>query len=86
MIASRNLSKVSEAVHTLITETEYSHISGMTLDLASLASVRQFAQNIIVGERPPLQAIVCNAGIQIVSDTRYTVALITEMLKKPLSK
>ncbi|WP_319419917.1 SDR family NAD(P)-dependent oxidoreductase [Pleurocapsa sp. FMAR1] len=72
IIASHNLSRVEEAVRTLMAETEYSNIEGMALDLASLASVRQFAQDFITGERPPLQAIVCNAGIQIVSDTRYT--------------
>lgn len=44
----------------------------MALDLASLASVRQFAQDFVAGERPPLQAIVCNAGLQVVSDTLYT--------------
>ena len=44
----------------------------MTLDLASLASVRQFVQDFIAKERPPLQAIICNAGIQVVSDTLYT--------------
>jgi light-dependent protochlorophyllide reductase len=72
IIASRNLSRVEEAVRTLIAETEYPYIEGMALDLASLASVRQFVQDFIAGERPPLQAIVCNAGIQIVSDTLYT--------------
>jgi NAD(P)-dependent dehydrogenase (short-subunit alcohol dehydrogenase family) len=40
--------------------------------LASLASVRQFSRDFIAGERPSLQAIICNAGIQIVSDTLYT--------------
>lgn len=72
IIASRNPSKVEEAVRSLVTETEYPYIEGMALDLASLASVRQFVQDFINGERPPLQAIVCNAGIQIVSDTLYT--------------
>lgn len=72
VIASRNLLRVEEAVRNLITETKYPYIEGMALDLASLASVRQFAQDFMVGERPPLQAIVCNAGIQVVSDTLYT--------------
>ncbi len=72
VIASRNLSRVEEAVRTLVAETEYPHIEGMVLDLASLASVRQFAEDFIAGERPPLQAIVCNAAIQVVSDTLYT--------------
>lgn len=44
----------------------------MTLDLASLASVRQFVQDFQTREHPPLEAIVCNAGVQIVSGTRYT--------------
>jgi NAD(P)-dependent dehydrogenase (short-subunit alcohol dehydrogenase family) len=72
IIASQNLSRVTTSVHTLIAETDYPHFEGMKLDLASLASVRQFSQDIITGERPPLQAIICNAGILIVSDTRYT--------------
>jgi light-dependent protochlorophyllide reductase len=72
IIASRNLPRVEEAVRNLIAETEYPHIEGMAIDLASLASVRQFTQDFIAGERPPLQAIVCNAGIQIVSETLYT--------------
>jgi NAD(P)-dependent dehydrogenase (short-subunit alcohol dehydrogenase family) len=69
VIASRNLSRVEEAVRTLIAETEYPCIEGMALDLAS---VRQFVQDFIAGKRPPLQAVVCNAGIQIVSDTLHT--------------
>ena len=72
IIASRNLLTVEEAVHNLIAETEYPYIEGMALDLASLTSVRQFAQDFITGERPPLQAIVGNAGIQVISDTLYT--------------
>lgn len=72
IIASRNLLRVKEAVRNLMAETEYPYIEGMALDLASLAAVRQFVQGFINGERPPLQAIICNAGIQIVSDTLYT--------------
>lgn len=72
VIASRNLLRVEEAVRNLIAETEYPYIEGVALDLASLVSIRQFAQDFIAGERPLLQAIVCNAGIQIVSDTLYT--------------
>jgi light-dependent protochlorophyllide reductase len=72
IIASRNLPRVEEAVRNLIAETDYPHIEGMAIDLASLASVRQFTQDFVGGKRPPLQAIVCNAGIQVVSDTLYT--------------
>jgi NAD(P)-dependent dehydrogenase (short-subunit alcohol dehydrogenase family) len=72
IIASRNLPRVEEAVQQLTGETNYSFIEGMTLDLASLASVRQFVQDFQTREHPPLEAIVCNAGVQIVSGTRYT--------------
>ncbi len=72
IIASRNLPRVEEAVQQLTAETNYSFIEGMTLDLASLASVRQFVQDFQTRKHPPLEAIVCNAGVQIVSGTRYT--------------
>jgi light-dependent protochlorophyllide reductase len=45
----------------------------MRLDLASLASVREFAESFAADESlRPLRAIVCNAGIQVISGTRYT--------------
>jgi NAD(P)-dependent dehydrogenase (short-subunit alcohol dehydrogenase family) len=44
----------------------------MPLDLASLRSVRECASAIAGGDRPPLRAIVCNAGLQIVSGTTFT--------------
>jgi NAD(P)-dependent dehydrogenase (short-subunit alcohol dehydrogenase family) len=44
----------------------------MTLDLASLASVRRFVGDFGRRELPPLRAIVCNAGIQIVSAPTHT--------------
>jgi light-dependent protochlorophyllide reductase len=72
IIASRNSPRVETAVRNLMAETEYPHIEGMALDLASLVSIRRFAQDSMVGERPPLRAIICNAGIQVVSDTLYT--------------
>lgn len=71
IIASRNASRVAEAVGNLMAVTDYPYFSGMTLDLASLSSIRQFVQA-VADNHPSLQAIVCNAGIQIVSDTLYT--------------
>ena len=53
IIASRNLPRVEEAVQQLTAETNYSFIEGMTLDLASLASVRQFVQDFQTREHPP---------------------------------
>lgn len=42
----------------------------MALDLGSLASVQAFAGAMHEGDRPPLGAIVCNAGIQVTSAVR----------------
>ncbi len=44
----------------------------LQLDLASLRSVRAFAENLRGAGLPPLHAIVCNAGVQVVSGTEYT--------------
>lgn len=47
----------------------------MPMDLASLTSVRAFVNNIRSVDHfalPPLHAIVCNAGVQIVSGTEWT--------------
>lgn len=41
-------------------------------DLASLQSVRAFAESLRAAGLPPLHAIVCNAGLQVVSGTEYT--------------
>lgn len=47
-------------------------VETLPLDLASLASVRAFAARLADDGRPPLRALVCNAGTQVVSGTRYT--------------
>jgi len=73
IVASRDLSKVKESVRKLISETEYPYIEGKVLNLASLASVRQFMQDFSSGEHTSLEAIVCNAGIQVVSETLTTI-------------
>lgn len=73
VIASRNLHRVESAVNRLITETGYSHIQGLELDLASLQSVRHFVQQLSQLNIPPLKGLVCNAGVQIVSGTTFTV-------------
>ena len=72
IIASRSQEKAQEAVQRLIKETGHAQIEVMALDLASLDSVRSFVQAFTERDLPPLQAIVCNAGIQIVSGTTYT--------------
>lgn len=42
------------------------------LDLASLQSVRDFAREQADGALPPVGAVVCNAGIQIVTGATFT--------------
>ena len=44
----------------------------MQLDLASLASVRGFIDNSGAGVLPPIQAVICNAGVQVVSGVQST--------------
>jgi light-dependent protochlorophyllide reductase len=44
----------------------------MHVDLASLVSVRAFTRDVREAELPPLHAIVCNAGVQVVSRTQQT--------------
>ncbi len=72
IIASRNLSKVEDAVEQLISDTAYPNIRGMVLDLASLQSIRQFVQQLTQLDIPPLKGLICNAGVQIISGTTYT--------------
>jgi NAD(P)-dependent dehydrogenase (short-subunit alcohol dehydrogenase family) len=73
IIASRNLHRVESAVSRLITETGYPHIQGLALDLASLQSVRHFVRQLAQLNIPPLKGLVCNAGVQVVSGTTFTV-------------
>jgi NAD(P)-dependent dehydrogenase (short-subunit alcohol dehydrogenase family) len=44
----------------------------MPMDLASLTSVRAFVENVRAAGLAPLHAIVCNAGVQVVSGTEWT--------------
>jgi len=44
----------------------------LQLDLGSLQSVRNFAEEFIAQRLPPLRALVCNAGIQVISGMTFT--------------
>lgn len=72
VIACRNAEKAAAAVEALKAETGSPHIEARSLELASLASVRRFAEELRTAGLPPLKAIVCNAGIQVVSGTTTT--------------
>jgi len=72
IIACRDARKADDAVMKLKSETGNDGIIRMELDLASLASVRNFAEAFIKSGRPPLHAVVCNAGLQVVNGTSCT--------------
>lgn len=72
IIASRDPNKATDAVAKLKTETGNENIISLPLDLASLASIRNFAHVFLESGLPPLHAIVCNAGLQVIQGTAYT--------------
>lgn len=72
VIACRNAMRAKEAVSSLIKETGNDNIISLELDLSSLESVRDFVTQFLNSKLPPLYAIVCNAGIQIVDKAQYT--------------
>lgn len=72
VLACRNSDKTMSAVNSLINSTGNRNISKLEIDLSSLESVRNFVKIFTDSKFPPLYAIVCNAGIQIVNGTRYT--------------
>ncbi|QIN81671.1 SDR family NAD(P)-dependent oxidoreductase [Rubrobacter tropicus] len=73
VIAGRNEEKVVGAVGRMRAESGNPRVDGMVLDLASLHSVRSFAEAFAAREDlPPLRALVLNAGLQVVSGTTYT--------------
>lgn len=73
VIVSRDARRGSTAAEQLIAETGNPCIEALSLDLASLASVRAFADTYVDKSLPPLRALVCNAGIQVAQGITYTV-------------
>ena len=65
----RDISRGADAVSKL---GEPQRCTVMPMDLASLSSVRSFVENVRNTDLPPLHAIVCNAGVQVVSGTEWT--------------
>lgn len=73
VLAVRSLDKGERAAKEISEETGNPNVEAMALDLASLASVRSFADELAArDDLPPLGAVVCNAGLQVVSETSYT--------------
>jgi light-dependent protochlorophyllide reductase len=69
VLAVRDPRRGAEAVTQL---GEPQRCTVMQMDLASLASVRAFVQDVRDATLAPLHAIVCNAGLQVVSGTEWT--------------
>ena len=72
IIACRNPDKANQALKKLREETDSDRLETMLLDLASLESIRQFAQEFAHRDLPPLRAITCNAGVQFIQRQTYT--------------
>jgi NAD(P)-dependent dehydrogenase (short-subunit alcohol dehydrogenase family) len=72
VLAGRSQERSEVAALRLASETSNVSVSSMVLDLASLASVRQFARGVRSLGLPPIGALVCNAGIQFAGETETT--------------
>ncbi len=72
VIAGRSSQRCAAAASRLSHDTGSSSVEVMVLNLASLAAIRQFARDFSAGDRPPLRALVCNAGVQVVGPTQRT--------------
>lgn len=73
VVAARDEVGAAGATRRLVEETGNPNIEAMCLDLASLSSVRSFAEEFAAREDlPPLRAVVCNAGLQVVGGTTHT--------------
>ncbi|XP_008310182.2 WW domain-containing oxidoreductase [Cynoglossus semilaevis] len=62
ILASRNLSRVSKAVSLIQQEWHKARVEAMVCDLASLRSVREFAES-FKAKKLPLHILVCNAAV-----------------------
>ncbi|MGI8460806.1 MAG: SDR family NAD(P)-dependent oxidoreductase [Solirubrobacterales bacterium] len=71
-ITGRDEQRAAARARRLSGETGGAPTAGLGLELASLASVRGFADGLAERELPPLGAVVCNAGIQIVTGMTHT--------------
>lgn len=65
VLACRNEEKARQAVVKLILETGNRNIHYQIIDLACLQSVRNFVSSFLKAGYPPLQGIICNAGVSL---------------------
>ncbi|HUA33880.1 MAG TPA: SDR family NAD(P)-dependent oxidoreductase [Candidatus Binataceae bacterium] len=73
IVACRDPERGREAIKRLYARSWYKPMEAMVLDLGSMASIRTFAANYAArGDLPPLGALVCNAGTQVVAKRTQT--------------
>ncbi|MGH3763143.1 SDR family NAD(P)-dependent oxidoreductase [Actinophytocola sp.] len=72
VVTGRDLARTTERARTLAAELN-APVTPLKLDLESLDAVRDFAQQWPTRDLPPLHALVCNAGTQVVTGLRHTV-------------
>lgn len=73
ILAVRDADKGARAANSIAEETGNRNVEAMVLDLAKLDSIRSFSRMFTTRtDLPPLRAVVCNAGLQVVSGTSYT--------------
>ena len=71
ILACRNAQKANDAKHRILSEIPSAHLEVAELNLASLASVRDFAVAFI-GQRRNLDLLINNAGIMALPDRQLT--------------
>lgn len=72
IIACRSLAKGEIAKQRIASDTGYSKIHVIELDLASLSSIHRFADQFAKSKFPPLKGLINNAGMQVLQGVEYT--------------
>ena len=72
VIACRDPQEAQQAVSQLSEPGRNQRLEARELDLASLKSINAFVDEFQKADLPPLGALICNAGLQVVSGTKHT--------------
>lgn len=73
VLAGRDAQRNRESLDAIRALAPGASLEMQLLDLASLESVRDFVARYGQTDRPPLRALVCNAGLQFVGERPHTV-------------
>ncbi|MEL6581031.1 MAG: SDR family NAD(P)-dependent oxidoreductase [Cyanobacteria bacterium J06621_12] len=72
VLACRNADKADSAVAKIKAASNSQQVEAINLDLAFFDSIRSFAAQFSDRNLPPLQGIICNAGVQFIQQQTYT--------------